>query len=128
MCRGVPYYVLSESSKGEKRMDRNSRGSYNADFNQFSKFLRNPRRATPEASPCNSNNGGNSQPNIPQQSGGTSLAMVYPISQKWQGIYDPEIALMNGTIFEELNKPFYPTGCNTNNGCRGNNRTGGTRR
>lgn len=107
-------------------MERNSRGSYNADFNQFSKFLRYPQRNTREATPCNSNNG-NAQPSVPQNND-PSLAMVYPISQRWQRIYDPEIALMNGTIFEELNKPFHPTGCNANNGCRGNTRTGGTRR
>lgn len=110
-------------------MERNRGSSHSADFNQFSKFLRNPHRAPMDSVPCNSNNG-NPQP-TPQPStdphASLSLAMVYPISQKWQGIYDPEIALINGTIFEGLNKPFYPAGCSENNGCRGNNRTGGTR-
>jgi hypothetical protein len=41
------------------------------------------------------------------------LAMVYPVKQGWCSIYDPEIALMNGTIFEELNKPFKKVGCST---------------
>ena len=47
--------------------------------------------------------------------------MVYAVKQDWQGIYDPEIALVNGTLFEELNLPFERSGCSMNNGCRGNN-------
>ncbi len=125
-CRILTYIVLSESSKGEfMRMEQNSRGSCNADFEQFSRFLRGnqqPRRTTP----CNSNNSGASVQN-PQRTD-KSLAMVYAVKQNWQGIYDPEIALVNGTIFEELNKPFYPSGCNSNNGCRGKNNGGGCAR
>ena len=35
--------------------------------------------------------------------------------QQWGQIYDPAQALAEGTIFPELNKPFYmaPEGCNT---------------
>lgn len=43
--------------------------------------------------------------------GKRSLAMVYPIKQDYIGIYDPEIALINGTIFEELYKPFLRGSC-----------------
>ncbi len=35
------------------------------------------------------------------------LAMVYSPIQEWQNIYSGEKALENGTIFAELNKPFY---------------------
>lgn len=104
------------------RMEQNSRGSYNADLEQFSRFLRGNRQAR-EAMPCNSNNGTPTMPSMTKTD--KSLAMVYAVEQAWQSIYDPEIALVNGTIFEELNKPFYPTGCNMNNGCRGKNNGGG---
>ena len=36
----------------------------------------------------------------------TVLAMAYVKWQTWQKIYDPEKALHNGTIFQELNLPF----------------------
>ena len=34
------------------------------------------------------------------------LAMVYSPFQCWRMLYSPEAALMNGTLFEELNKPL----------------------
>ena len=108
------------------RMDQNSRGSYSADFEQFSKFLRNPRRSSNDVTPCNSNNTTSNSSNGSVNGGSNkSLAMVYAVKQAWQSIYDPEIALINGTIFEELDKPFYKSGCSLNGGCRGNTRTGG---
>ncbi|MBO5212239.1 MAG: spore coat associated protein CotJA [Clostridia bacterium] len=45
------------------------------------------------------------------------LAMVYAEKQEFCGIYDPEIALINGTVFEELNLPFYKSKCSKNGGC-----------
>ncbi len=108
-------------------MENNPRSSHSADFNQFSKFLRHPQRQR-DSVPCNSSAPSSPTPAPTNPNESPSLAMVYPISQKWQSIYDPEIALMNGTIFEQLNKPFYPTGCARSNGCRGNTSTGGTRR
>ncbi|MBQ8162851.1 MAG: spore coat associated protein CotJA [Clostridia bacterium] len=45
------------------------------------------------------------------------LAMVYAEKQEFCSIYDPEIALINGTIFEELNLPFYHSKCSRNGGC-----------
>ncbi|MBO5286999.1 MAG: spore coat associated protein CotJA [Clostridia bacterium] len=42
------------------------------------------------------------------------LAMVYAVKQCFRGTYDPGVALSNGTVFEELNKPFYPIGCKNN--------------
>lgn len=103
------------------KMHREPNGSYNADFDQFSKFLRG---SAPRYSACNSEAGGlrPSAPQPTQPSDSTrSLAMVYAPIQKWRSIYDPEIALVNGTIFEELDKPFQMSGCTMNNGCRGAN-------
>lgn len=34
------------------------------------------------------------------------LAMAYVPWQKWQNLYNRQAALKNGTLFEELNKPF----------------------
>lgn len=98
------------------RMEQNSRGAC-GDFDQFSRFLRGNRQpysATPR------NDTGNT---VTEQSE-KSLAMVYAVKQAWQGIYDPEIGLVNGTIFEELDKPFYPSGCSISNGCRGRSNGG----
>ncbi len=92
--------------------DRSTRGVQRADYEQFASFLginkRAPRNeeyaSNLDTSPCNYSK---------------SLAMVYPEKQMWCGIYDPNVALVNGTIFESLNKPFYPTQCTKNNteGC-----------
>ena len=38
---------------------------------------------------------------------GRSLAMVYSPSQVFEGIYAPTEGLCRGTIFMELEKPFY---------------------
>lgn len=38
------------------------------------------------------------------------LAMAYVPWQKWQNIYDAEKGFCNGTIFQELNLPFYGVG------------------
>lgn len=34
------------------------------------------------------------------------LAMAYVPMQKWQKIYDPDVALSRGTLFEQLDLPF----------------------
>ncbi|MBQ3378317.1 MAG: spore coat associated protein CotJA [Clostridia bacterium] len=34
------------------------------------------------------------------------LAMVYAPMQAWEGLYDAEAALMRGTLFTALDKPF----------------------
>ena len=39
---------------------------------------------------------------------GLPLAMVYTPMQKWRQVYSPDEALMRGTLFGELDKPFYP--------------------
>lgn len=38
------------------------------------------------------------------------LAMAYVPWQKWQNICDAEKGFCNGTIFQDLNLPFYGTG------------------
>lgn len=38
------------------------------------------------------------------------LAMAYVPWQRWQNIYDAEQGFCNGTIFQELNLPFYGVG------------------
>lgn len=38
------------------------------------------------------------------------IAMAYVPWQKWQNIYDAEKGFSNGTIFQDLNLPFYGTG------------------
>ena len=81
---------------------------------QFSRFLRGCQQRSQAPRTTNSEHG-------MAQKGEPSLAMVYAVKQAWQSIYDPEIALLNGTIFEQLNKPFEMSGCSTNNGCRGAN-------
>ena len=42
---------------------------------------------------------------------GAPLAMVYAPVQRFDNLYDPEEGLGAGTIFRDLDLPFYPTGC-----------------
>ena len=37
---------------------------------------------------------------------GKSLAMVYSPKQYWRKLYTPEDAMLHGTLFMELDKPF----------------------
>lgn len=41
---------------------------------------------------------------------GMPLAMAYVPWQRWQNIYDAEKGFCNGTIFQELNLPFFGVG------------------
>lgn len=90
------------------KFDGNSRYSQRADYEQFSQLLGLNVRPTPrmEQKP---NYQTNNESCVCQNN--THLAMVYPVKQEFCDIYDVEIALINGTIFTQLNKPFYPTGC-----------------
>lgn len=123
LSRIVSYDVMSIRLKKEKNMryDTNSRNSRRSDFEQFSQFLgMNADRRIPRdayvRSDLRSDMNVNSSSVRPREK---SLAMVYPVMQSWQSIYDPEVGFSNGTIFEELDKPFYPTGCSGKNteGC-----------
>lgn len=93
------------------RFDGNSRGMSRSDYQQFTDFLglSQPRYSknnveVPKENCCKNN---------------CPIGMVYGVKQCFVNIYDPELALECGTVFEELNKPFYPTGCSRKNreGC-----------
>ena len=43
---------------------------------------------------------------------GVSLAMVYSPCQAFADLHEPDVGIERGTIFKELDKPFYPTPCN----------------
>ena len=42
-----------------------------------------------------------------ERRGENSLAMVYPVKQKFENLYDPDEALCAGTLFKELELPFH---------------------
>ena len=93
------------------RFEGNSRGINRSDYQQFTDFLglsqprysKNTPQMAQELRPVNNR----------------SLAMVYGEKQCFTKLYDPELALENGTLFEELNLVFYQTGCSRKNreGC-----------
>ena len=103
----MSYYVNERKLKKytmEKSMRLDSSvGSQRRDFDQFTKFLglnsQRQQRNESQVAPCK------------ESEAYKSLAMVYAPMQEYKMIYDPEIALVNGTIFEELNKPFYGGSC-----------------
>ena len=92
------------------KFDGGYRGSQRADYEQFSKFLGLNNRQSPRMEERPSYNNDSDNHNCACVNN-IHLAMVYPVKQEWCDIYDVEIALINGTIFNQLNKPFYPTGC-----------------
>lgn len=88
------------------RFEGNSRGISRSDYRQFADFLgmsqcKGQPRMEPSPSPTPSACNSLEHP----------IGMVYAVKQCFENIYDPESALMHGTIFEELNKPFYFSGC-----------------
>ena len=51
---------------------------------------------------------------------GVPLSMVYSPYQEWDNMYDEEDGFERGTVFRDLDFPFYPTPCNNRNcTCRG---------
>ena len=84
--------------------DRNMRSTQRADYEQFSEFLGLNKRTS-----RNDENATNSS--TPPCDYSKPIAMVYPEKQNWCGIYDPNVALINGTLFDSLNKPFYGSQC-----------------
>ena len=85
------------------RFEGNSRGINRTDYQQFADFLglSQPRYSKNATQSVQESRTVNNRP----------IGMVYGEKQYFTRLYDPELALENGTIFEELNKPFYPTGC-----------------
>lgn len=119
------------------KFDSNYRGSQRADYEQFAKFL-SGRRANVDNNSCSDNNdcdhnhGCNHNYGCDHNSdcshnhgceqticGTRPIAMVYGISQEWKNLYDIELGLSYGTVFEELNLPLEKTGCSGGRGCRG---------
>jgi hypothetical protein len=101
------YYVIEAKTPRKEinmNIDRNMRRTTRQEYNDFVNLL-----------------GMNSQKQAKIDTGSTnmpveghtskSLAMVYAEEQLWRNIFDPEIALANGTIFNELHKPFMPIAC-----------------
>ena len=64
-----------------------------------------------------SENGGN-QRFASHALSGLPLAMVYSPCQEWDRIYDDEEGFERGTIFSDIDFPFYPTPCNKSCSCR----------
>lgn len=95
------------------KFDGSLRGAQRADYEQFSQFLGLNNRQSPRREERPSYNTEQEKNYGCACSNNTHLAMVYPVKQEWCDIYDVEIALVNGTIFNQLNKPFYPTGCSS---------------
>ena len=93
------------------RFEGNSRGMNRSDYRQFSDFLGLSQcRPQPRAEVA-------PQPNVAQCcKEHRPIAMVYGVNQCFERIYDAELSLVNGTIFEELNKPFYFSGCKSKSG------------
>lgn len=50
--------------------------------------------------------------NYPSEEFDYSLAMVYPPEQLWQNLYLEDEGFKIGTVFKELDKPFYGPKCN----------------
>ena len=69
--------------------------------------LNKPLSVDVNATPCNPDSGAGSGCDFGGlASGAPSLAMVYCPRQYWRAISSPEEALMRGTLFSELYKPF----------------------
>lgn len=96
-----------------------NRGCYNqprgCGYNTIKPYMDSCRQTNPAPKTQNScrNNTNNDYSDMNYK-----LAMVYPAYQEWQNIYCGEKALMVGTIFAELDKPFFggKTNCKCNNG------------
>ena len=75
---------------------------------QTNNQMRYMRRTKPDTScPCHETVPMNGCPNTRDFfPANMPIAMAYVPWQKWQNIYEPSRALKNGTIIEELNKPF----------------------
>lgn len=85
-------------------------------------FAENSSRSVANNSNCAQNRyssgakcGINSQNNAGSVQNSRSLAMVYAEKQAFESIFDPEIALINGTMFEQLHMPFQRSSCRGTN-------------
>ena len=113
----MSYDVIERNAQKEKYMkfDTSYRGSRRADYEQFAKFLSGKQQEREASMPRSDND-------VCQGHNGSTrpIAMVYCEWQEWKKLYDVEIGLSNGTIFEELDLPLLKTGCaGGQKGCRG---------
>lgn len=86
------------------RFNNHSNSADRSGYEEFSRFLRH-ENPVPQGNKCDA------QTTYPSK----SLAMVYPVKQQFIKIYDPELSLQNGTMFEELFMPFNRGSCRTGN-------------
>lgn len=103
------------------KFDSNYRGSQRSDYEQFAKFLSGKHQEREMANRRYDNASCDNHTECDNHLGnGRPIAMVYCEWQDWRKLYDVEIGLSNGTIFEELNLPLLKTGCTGGQkGCRG---------
>ena len=92
------------------KLDSNSKVSNRADYEQFAKFLRGSQTARKDI-------GSSTGVNEPCKKG-RPIAMVYGENQEWKKLFDIEIGLTKGTVFEELDLPLQSTSCGKG-GCMG---------
>lgn len=88
-------------------------------YNQFNNGRRPQTAQNTMPCPCDTQQSGNT-PSVPDCARGCdntqamALAMAYVPWQHFNQVYEPEMALDQGTLFPELDKPFYGSG----GGCR----------
>ena len=113
----MSYHSIERNAQKEINMkfDSNYRGSQRSDYEQFTKFLSGKHRERETENRLSDNSVCESH-----TCNGRPIAMVYCEWQDWRKLYDVEIGLSNGTIFEELDLPLLKTGCmGGQKGCRG---------
>lgn len=93
------------------RFEGNKRGVNRSDYEQFAKFLGINQPKCQRESVMPRKEVVETECPISEK---YPLAMVYAPKQCFERVYEVGVALGVGTIFEELNKPFYPTGCKGN--------------
>ena len=103
-------------NRGNNRSD-NRRDNYGGCRSQNMTSCRN-RMEMPEGPSCGCENGC-----YVEKLTGFKLAMVYSPEQMWENIYDCTEALENGTLFADLNFPWYASCCPSpavnKSGCKG---------
>ena len=108
----MSYYVNERKAQKENNMkiDSNYRNLQRSDYEQFAKFLKGSQIGRKDEIQ-GSNNDTSCHKNRP-------IAMVYGEDQEWKGLFDLELGLNKGTIFEELDLPLTSTRC-AKGGCMG---------
>ncbi len=92
------------------KLDSNYRNSQRSDYEQFAKFLRGSQMSRKDEIQ-DSQSDSSCHKNRP-------VAMVYGEDHEWRKLFDIELGLSKGTVFEELDLPILSTSCNKG-GCLG---------